>query len=517
VESKEKRTSGIVSEHVSAIFKDYRNQAVILAVVLAILTILSCLPYTPQGPFDARDYTRITGMRVEQHQWAGLIEPLGAPFQIVAGAPDFRVAGVCSVIWVLLGAGALGIFAGFRSQSKRTLLGIVLKGIWWAFVAASTLMLVIFLFVAARIPGWRLVVDNPDLIVADLHSHTVKSYDGLVSMQTNLNWHASCGYNLVGLTEHNQLFSHESEMPAGSSLDLLPAVISGLEVHSGPRAMVLGLCRDPDIQLTEPATDKLQDPTSWFSRQIHGDGAGAVIVVTLNDLTTDDVAQLADGGVDGFEIVNCGHPNLRSDLRQEVLNTCRSRGLVLVASSDWHGWGGMTRTWTVIRAPGASALSRTQRADLAIRKLRERNPVDVIPVVVGYMGEPSMMRAIFSPVAETLRYAQELSPVRVMSWWFWGWAVFVLWALLRRTGAHPGRVLLALLIGGTGLGLIVSGVSLIGQGAGGAASYSVHIGLMALSAGAAAFLAALIEGLVIVRKRRYQKLASPSLASSVQL
>ncbi|MGA2225800.1 MAG: hypothetical protein ABSH41_15305, partial [Syntrophobacteraceae bacterium] len=135
----------------------------------------------------------------------------------------------------------------------------------------------------------------------------------------------------------------------------------------------------------------------------------------------------------------------------------------------------------------------------------------------GYMGEPSMMRAIFSPVAETLRYAQELSPVRVMSWWFWGWAVFVLWALLRRTGAHPGRVLLALLIGGTGLGLIVSGVSLIGQGAGGAASYSVHIGLMALSAGAAAFLAALIEGLVIVRKRRYQKLASPSLASSVQL
>ena len=30
------------------------------------------------------------------------------------------------------------MFAGFRSQSKRTLLRIVLKGIWWAFVAAST-------------------------------------------------------------------------------------------------------------------------------------------------------------------------------------------------------------------------------------------------------------------------------------------------------------------------------------------------------------------------------------------
>ena len=481
-----------------------------------ILTILSCLPYTPQGPFDARDYTRIAGMRVEQHLWTALIEPLGAPFQIVAGAPDFRIAGFYTLIWVFLGAGALGIFAGFRSQRKRTLLGIALKGIYWAFAAASTLMLVVFLFVAARIPGWRLVVDNPDLIVADFHSHTVKSYDALVSMQTNLKWHASCGYNLVGLTEHNQLFAHETEMPAGSSFDLAPAVISGLEVHSGPRAMVLGLCLDPGIQLTEPATDKEQDPTSWLARQIHGDGAGAVIVVTLNDLSAGDVAQLADNGIDGFEIVNCGHPNLRSDLRQEVLNTCRSRGLVLVASTDWHGWGGMTRAWTVIRAPGSSALSRTQRANLAMRKLRERNPVDVIPVAAGYMGEPSMVRAVFSPVAETLRYAQELSPARVMSWWFWVAVVFVLWVLFRRTGAHPGRVLLVLLFGGAGLGLVVSGVSLIGQG-GTAASYSVHIGLVTLSAGAAAFLVALIDGLLIVRKRRCQRLVSPSLEGSVPL
>ena len=497
------------------ILKDYRNQAVVLAIGLAILTILSCLPYTPQGPFDARDYTRIAGMRVEQNPWTALIEPLGAPFQIVAGAPDFRIAGGSTLIWVLLGAGALGMFAGFRSQSRRTLLRIVLKGIWWAFVAASTFMLLVFLFVAARIPGWRLIVDNPDLIVADLHSHTVKSYDGLVSMQTNLKWHASCGYNLVGLTEHNQLFSHETEMPAGSSLDPPPAVISGLEVHSGPRAMLLGLCLDPGIQLTEP-TDQLQDPTSWFARQIHGDGAGAVIVVTQNDLITDDIARLADSGVDGFEIVNCGHPNLRSDLRQEVLNTCRSRGLVLVASTDWHGWGGMTRTWTVIRAPGASALSRTQRANLAMGKLRERNPGDVIPVAAGYMGVPSRMRAIFSPVVETLRYAQELSPARVISWWFWVWAVFVLWVLLRRTGVHPGRVLLVLLIGGAGLGLVASGVSLIGQG-GGDASYSVHVGLITLSTGAIAFLAALIDSLLIVRKRRCQKLVALSLEGSVPL
>ena len=103
-----------------------------------------------------------------------------------------------------------------------------------------------------------------------------------------------------------------------------------------------------------------------------------------------------------------------------------------------------------------------------------------------------------------------------MSWWFWVAVVFVLWVLLRRTGARPGRVLLVLLFGGAGLGLVVSGVSLIGQG-GAAASYSVHIGLVTLSAGAAAFLVALIDGLLIVRKRRCQRLVSPSLEGSVPL
>ncbi|MGA2404757.1 MAG: hypothetical protein ABSG91_24160 [Syntrophobacteraceae bacterium] len=503
--SNEKRTSGILSEHVSAIFKGYRNHAVILFVGLAILTVLSCLPYTPQGPFDARDYSRIAGMRVEQHQWEALIEPLAAPFHILAGAPDLRISGVSALIWLFLGAGAWGMLAEFRSQRKRARFAIVLKGIRRAFVATSTVMLVIFLFVAARIPGWRLIVDHPDLIVADLHSHTVKSFDGLMSTQANLELHASCGYDVVGLTEHDQLFTPDTEMPAGSSPDLPPAVIAGLETHTGPRVMVLGLCRDPRIQLTEPGPDLSRDRTSMFVKRIHEDCAGAVIVVTLNELETGDVARLADAGVDGFEIANSGHPDLRPDLRQEVLQTCLSRGLVLVASTDWHGWSGLARTWTVIRAPGACALSRTQQATLVMRKLREHNSEDVIPVVAGYMGEPSLMRAIFSPVAETLRYALELSAARVISWWFWISALFVIWALLRRIGVRPGGVLLALLIGGTGLGLIVSGVSLIGQGTAGTESYSFRIGFIALTAGAAAFLASMIEGLSMALKRRRQK------------
>lgn len=473
--------------HGPSIFKDYRNYVVILALGLTILTVLSCLPYAPQGPFDARDYTRVAGMRLEQHPWEALLEPLAAPFLVLAGAPDFRIACFAVLIWVFLGAAARGMFAEFRAQRGKKPFAIVLKGIQRALVTSSTLALIIFLFVVARIPGWRLVVDDPNLIVADFHSHTTKSPDGLVSLQTSLEWHASCGYNVVALTDHDQLFAHEIQVKADSPLDRLPGFISGVEVHTGRRAIVLGICncKDPPFQL-KMGLDEWPDRTAWFSGKIHEDCGGAVIVVTLKRLRAGDIARLADDGVDGFEIVNSGHPDLPPDLRQEVLDTCRSRGLVLVASTDWHGWTGVAKTWTVIRAPGASALSPSQRANLAIRELREHNSADVIPVVAGYIGEPSLVRAIFSPIAETIRYALELSTSRVISWWVWVWAVFVLWAVLQRLGIRPGSILLASLVGATGLGLIFSALSLIRQGTGSATAFPLRIGLISVAIGAAA-------------------------------
>ena len=49
--------------------KEYRNTSIILVFGLTVLTVLSCLAYDPQGPFDARDYTRVAGMRLEQRPW----------------------------------------------------------------------------------------------------------------------------------------------------------------------------------------------------------------------------------------------------------------------------------------------------------------------------------------------------------------------------------------------------------------------------------------------------------------
>lgn len=482
--------------------KRYRNSAWILAFSLVVLTILSCLPYAPQGPFDARDYTRLTGMKLEQQPWTALIEPLSAPLQVIAGAPDFRVSGACLLIWVFLGAGALAIWAEIRSQSGKGRLAILGRGLRSAFAAALTLALLIFFLVMVRIPGWRLIVEDPDLVVADLHSHTVKSFDGLVSAKTNLKWHAACGCGLVGLTEHDSLFAHDTETGADPDFERLPAFISGVEAHTAPGVMVTGLCAESHVELIVPQIGAPRDRTAWFAKHVHEDCRGAVFVVTLNNLQPADISRLVDNGVDGFEIVNFGHPGLRPDLRRALLDAWRSRGSVLVCSTDWHGWGGLMRAWTVIRTHGASSLSRRQLGAAAIMKLREQNGTDVIPVVAGTMGVPSLGRAVFSPVVETVRYALELSPDRVLSWWIWGWGVFALWVFLRLVGLDAGGLFASLLVGFIGLGLIFAGFSLMGEGAGQAAPFSFRMALVSIASGAAAFPVALISGILVWRKGR---------------
>jgi hypothetical protein len=200
---------------------------------------------------------------------------------------------------------------------------------------------------------------------------------------------------------------------------------------------------------------------------------------------------LVDAGVDGFEIANFGHPYVAPHIHRALLEICRSRGLALIASSDWHGWGGLARTWTVIRAFGASALTPPERANLVLSTVRERRVADIIPVVSGFMGAPSLMRAVFTPVSETLRYAMELSPMRVLSWWIWTSVVSIIWIFLRRIGANPGRIVFGALVGGIGLGLVYSGISLIAETEGCIACYTGWIALAALISGAIAFLSSL--------------------------
>ena len=476
----------------------------IMLLGLMALTLGSLLPLDPQGPFDARDFTSVPGMHLEQSLLGTLIEPFAAPFQIVAGAPDFRLAGLSCLIWFIGGAAVWRLVSDLRRRRPRSRRTLFVRSTIAGLAVGIVMALSIGATVMIRLPRWRLVVDDPNALVADLHSHTYGSHDGLVSGPQNLAWHAAAGYNVVAVTEHGYpAGGFATERYAQRAAGSLPAVIPGQELgflygREFLPMVVLGLRADYRESPNEGAASPAE-----FMAYIHEPQRGAAIALGFM-LEPEQAGVLADAGIDGFEIANYGHPNIPLAVRNAMLEMARKHGVALVASSDWHGCGGTARTWTVIHtAVAVAALSPQQKSDLVVRKLRERGSRDIIPVVAGYLGPPSRMRAIFSPFAETYRYATELTLAQVLAWWVWSAIMLGLAHGLARIGLPAWRVFRALLLVALGASLLWSGLALVAVTPDGllASGFPRHIGIYALLLGTPSLLAGCWLGRAAWRQR----------------
>jgi predicted metal-dependent phosphoesterase TrpH len=487
----------------------------VLVVGLLVLSVCAALPIHPQGPFDARDHSRLAGMRLERSGWSSLIEPWVAPFHILAGAPDFRVAGVVVLIWLVLGVSAWRLVSDSRGQTVKFPWLCALRAVGTGIAAG--LVLVMWLVCAMMIPlsGWRLVVDDARTLIADLQSHTFSSHDGLASKAENLAWHSAAGINVVALTEHAYATTPGADETERAASAPSPAVILGTELRSnrtGTHLLGLGLQSDHQCP-TNPVDSTFP---SRYATCVHEQHRGAVIAMAYK-LRLEDVIPYADAGIDAFEIVNFGHPRIPSDVRNRLLEVTRERGLPLLASSDWHGWGGTSRTWNVIRTPEGVPTSPDKVAALAVKKLRNRDAADIIPVVAGYLGSPSLLRGIFSPVIEPLRYAAELSLAQVISWWVWSALAIALVLVLSRFGFAPAKSFLALLLALVGSGLLWAGLRLILATMNGltTSGFPREIGTYISLLGGAALLAAVWLGISVWRARRSRLTFQPAVAASI--
>ncbi|MEI6655510.1 MAG: PHP domain-containing protein [Verrucomicrobiota bacterium] len=458
---------------------------------LLALSLCALLPINPQGPFDARDNTRLPGMRLETSASAAFIEPLAAPLRIVAGAPDFRLATLSCLVWVICGAALWRAGSDLRTQRPGSIRTRILRAATTAGQAGGVLALWIAFGVTVRLPGWRLVVDDPHALIVDLHSHTYGSHDAFVSGPTNLAWHAAAGCNGVAITEHGDpAAAFATDLYANTATGSSPAVIPGLELAvltRGQHLLALGL--QPDYQT--PPGRMAQDFPARYMTYIHSAQHGAVIAMGYK-LHPEDASVLADAGVDAFEFTNQGHPNVSNAVRKAMLEVAAKRGIPLVASSDWHGYGGILRTWTVIRTSAVAAtLSPQQKSMRVVEKLRERATADIIPVVAGSIGPPSRIRAVFSPFAEVLRYAAELSLAQVLAWWVWAAILLGITQLLGRVGLPARQVLPALLLGVLAGGLLWAGLALVAVNPNGliASGFPRHIGTYTLLLGSLALIA----------------------------
>lgn len=450
---------------------------------LLALTVVALLPWNPQGPLDARDWSPLEGVYLD-YPWSGvLLEPLLAPAHALTGAPDFRIALVSTVAWLLV----LAMIAG--ALTTRGLWRRLGRSLGFGAMALGAALLYVVFMALLHLPGWRLVVTDPNLLVADLQSHTFGSHDGLVTAEENLAWHRARGYDLVAITEHKDTRGSFATQALAHADPAQPAVIVGVEVNAEEEEYLLGLGIDP-VAGVLPWRGNEEEFARKFIDHVHAQG-GAVVALAWK-LEPRHVYKLAALGLDGIELANTGHPDIPDAVRAAMLEVAASHGVVLVASTDWHGWGGFTRTWTLVRGQGVKELGQAERAAWVIDRLRARDGAAFIPVTAGYMGPPGLLRAVFAPWVEAVRYAAELSPARVASWWVWALLTAALARRLARRGWPAVPLLGATLAVALGAAVTWRAAGLVGHfRADASLEYALEIGEPALWIGVLAVAAGL--------------------------
>ncbi len=466
---------------------------------LSVITVLAALPFAPEGPFDPRDWSRVHDMRLEFPAAGALVEPVASLGHAIAGAPDVRVAAASAFVWVLVVGGGASLVMALRRGGPPIL--TALRTLGGAGACTGVFLVWVGFTLLVPLSSWRLVNERDDVVIADLQSHTFASHDGLVSARENLAWHGARGYDVVAVTEHNDARGGLEAEALSEMRALGTGVIPGVEwcEPGGGYLLALGLdgAKRPPVMTGSTAF------AVSFCDEVHRVHSGAAVALPWK-VSPEDVRRLAAAGIDGFEIANAGHPDTPPDVRAAILDEAKKRGLVLVASTDWHGWGGFARTWSAVRVPGARELTPGARARAVVAALRERRPEDITPVVAGYMGPASTVRAIFTPVVEFARYAMELSPLRVIAWWVWAGAILGAAEFLRRARMRPGRTLLASTLAILGSGLVYEGTRLLGAWAAGvrAAAFLARVGGWGLALGLVAFATAATLVALELRRRR---------------
>jgi hypothetical protein len=416
----------------------------LLAWLLLATAVGAATSFRGLVPLDARTGQAVRGLdaRFEFPILGAVLEPLMAPAHIILGSPNYRVSALSFAVWLVAVTGCAAFWISGRRNPRPTLAGRLLVSLLRAVEGAGILGLYALFVCLVRLPGHYLVVTDPGAIVADLHSHTMLSHDAIVTQGQNLAYHRERDFAVVGITDHHSAIWQSSAFAAAEVRT--PEIVRGVELRiwgaDMRRGYLLALGLRRDLPFTYQNYDLLTDDGIRefiaFVKNVHG---GAVIAMYIN-LSADDIERLAAEGVDAFEIANFGHPELAQDTREALLAIRTKRGTALLANSDWHGWSGFARTWNVIR-PGKVAGSPGEQV---VGILRAHDPERIVPIVSQMIVPPSPLRAVFAPIAETVRYAAELSPARLMSWW--GWSMLLVWAAarLRRGGVSPGRFFLGL-------------------------------------------------------------------------
>ncbi|MCX8081839.1 MAG: glycosyltransferase family 39 protein [bacterium] len=307
---------------------------------------------------------------------------------------------------------------------RETLKIKILKILRGMFIILLSLCLLTIYGIFLPVQRYKLIPKSSDTILLDLHSHTIYSHDGIVTPAYNLQWHNNYGFNCWAITEHKDgSISSILQEEIIRRNNLPNSVIPAQEISfKGVYLNLLGI--ENDINPKE--FNNLKE----LIDKVHSYG-GVVIVphIWADKKMKFSLKEIADAGVDGFEVAGISSVPLTYKKQKEIIELCRNRGLVMVGGTNWHGWNNICTVWTSLKTENWNQLSTQERRKAVIAAIRKREGERFRVMTYYYSYIPEDI--IFTPFRWTFSYISSLDKNQRGSWIFWTVLLYLSFAFVK--------------------------------------------------------------------------------------
>lgn len=305
------------------------------------------------------------------------------------------------------------------------------KEIGYFLIFIFAVVFVVAVIILVPRPMAKLTVQNPDWMVMDFHSHTNRSWDARKSFtpEKNMEWHRKAGFHVSFITDHNVTKGAEEAYRISTQQ---------------PFTEVFGL-RGEEVTLYQSHWIVLGVEKTIEDGSYSHDMAG--IKEFLNKIkvskTILSIAYLGgywqnhwenredfvQWGVQGFEIANAAPYMLDfpERFRREMIEFCRAHHLMMVGSSDHHGWGYTCYVWNILTIPNWRVIPPEELQVSMIRELKNKR-FDAVRIYTRVKHEPQegwfwLLVDSFLQMWETSRSMPLLQTVISI---IWLWSPFLL-------------------------------------------------------------------------------------------
>ncbi len=340
--------------------------------------------------------------------WRIIFEPIVGPmlFYLRAGNPveEFFML----FIWIIIAAFILSLI---RKISRHSIRKRLLKWVAMIPIAFSVWLAVLLMMIFAPLPSNRIANHNPDLILLGTHSHTHYSHDGLISQRDMKDWHENNGFDAFFITDHNH---HEQtlkfiERQRQGKVSPDPLILCGEEFSGSNHILLLGFERNT---ITKGFTDEEAIDA------IH-DQSGSAIVAHWFEGERNSIQFYIDKGVDGFEIANQNDVFYPERVHKAIVQNCVDDDLLMIGSSDYHGYGTACFTWNALKIPGWHEMDYDDKTQsiMSIFRGHEQEKIQVIIYRDRSLIPKGQM--VVSPLYFIYYYFRGLTVIQLFSWLIW--------------------------------------------------------------------------------------------------